>query len=67
MKGHVYVRYSRKHPYLPIAIADTAKELARMLGVTENTVYSSITKKHGTYAKVYISDDDGSEQWIRKT
>ena len=30
---------------LPIAVADTAKELAKMIGTSENSVYSCISKK----------------------
>lgn len=66
MKGHVYVKYSSKHPYLPVAVADTAKELAKMIGVRESTVYTSITHQRSSYARVTI-DDDGSEPWTRKT
>jgi len=30
---------------LPIAVADSAKKLANMLGINENTVYTSIHSK----------------------
>lgn len=33
---HFWVAYSKAPPYLPIAVADSAAELGRILGVSEN-------------------------------
>ena len=41
MPDHVWVGYAKKPPYLPQAVADTAAELARMMGTTQNAVYST--------------------------
>lgn len=39
IKGvYVWVAYDRKYPYLPIATADSAKELAERVGVSARTV-----------------------------
>ena len=54
---HVYVKYDHAYPYLPIAIADTIPELARQLGVTANTIYSSMSHGRKTYQKVYYDPD----------
>ena len=48
---------------LPVAIADSAAELARMVGVKPNTVLKSIyySKKHGwksRYKKIEITEDE---------
>ena len=41
----LYLRTTTDKYELPIAVADTAKELAEELGVTEGTVYTHISKK----------------------
>ena len=54
---YVYIKYDRKKPNLPVAIADTAAELAHLLGIQPNRVHSSLQLKLETYAKVWIDDD----------
>ncbi len=41
MPEHVWVGYAKKPPYLPQAVADTAEELAVMMGTNRNAVYST--------------------------
>ncbi len=41
MPDHVWVGYAKKPPYLPQAVADTAAELASMMGTNRNAVYST--------------------------
>lgn len=59
-KKYIWVAYERRYPYLPIAVADTAQELAREVGVTYNTVVSAIAhhksgrSKKSRYCKVEI-------------
>lgn len=53
----VFVKYDSKEPYLPVAVADSKSELARLLGVTLNSIVSSYAHKRGTYAVVDIEDD----------
>ena len=52
-----YVKYDREYPYLPIAIADTKAELARILGKNESTVYSAFSRNQRTYAEVEYYPD----------
>lgn len=54
----VYVKYSNKPPYLPVAVADSKAELAKMLGVRLNNVICAFHKKTKTYQEVEIPDDE---------
>lgn len=56
----VYIKYSNSYPYLPEAIADSPRKLAKMLGKTLNTVASAISRKQSNYAVevVEVEDDD---------
>jgi hypothetical protein len=53
----VFIKYDSKEPYLPVAVAESKSELARILGVTLNSVISSYAHKRSTYAVVDIEDD----------
>lgn len=49
----IYMKVSNDKYQLPIAVADTAKELAKICNTTENNIYSHISKnKKGIYKKV---------------
>lgn len=52
----VYVKYDRAKPHLPVAIADTKEELAKMIGMSLNTVRSSLSHGVGSFAEVEIGD-----------
>lgn len=59
----LYLKISADRYELPIAVADTAQELARMLGVTANTIYSQMShaKAHGrwcAYVKIEEEEDE---------
>ena len=60
MSEYVWVAYSKNYPWLPIAIADTATELAKIVGTRTNTIHESLSRaKHGVrsvtyYARVYV-------------
>ena len=60
----VYVAYSKEYPYLPIAVADTPKELGEILGVNRNNILSSIRRpksgnlKSSRYHRVEIEDEE---------
>lgn len=62
----LYVKVTDDKYELPIAVADSAGELAKMLGVKKNTVLTKIS--HGrqgirtTYHRVEI-DDTEVEEW----
>lgn len=62
-KEYVWIAYSKEAPGIPIAIADTCKELADMVGVSRGTVMSESCRyknkaKHAIYAKVEVDDAD---------
>lgn len=51
---------------LPVAVADTARQLADMVGTTTNNIHSSISKSksrgyRSQYIKVEIEEDDLNE------
>lgn len=60
----LWIRVSDDKYELPIAVADTAAELARMLGVKRNTILSAACNeragriKNSCYKKVVIDDDE---------
>lgn len=60
----VYVAYEKVWPYLPIAVADTPKELGMILGVNKNYILSSISNlknghlKTSRYHRVEVEDED---------
>ena len=54
----VYVKYDRCKPHLPVAIADTKEELAKMIGMSLNTVRSSLSHGIGSFAEVEIEDPE---------
>lgn len=59
----VYMKVSRDEYRLPEAIADSPKELAKICGVSRNSIVSAISKAkaygfNSMYIKVEIGDDD---------
>lgn len=58
----LYVKVTDDKYELPIAVADSAGELAKMLGVKKNTVLTKISHgKQGirtTYHRVEVEDDE---------
>ena len=59
----VYMKVTMDEFELPVAIADSAVELAKMVGVKPNTVLKSIyySKKHGwksRYKRIEITEDE---------
>ena len=63
----LYLAVSPDRYGLPIAVADSARELERMLGLGRGTVVSHISKvRHGTlrkqkYLKIEIDDEEELE------
>ena len=61
-REYVWVAYSKNYPFLPIAIASSAAELAKIVGVSTNAVESLWSKfVHGKvsrtrYARVLIEE-----------
>ena len=57
----LYIKVTQDKFELPIAVADTAGELAKMVGTSRNTVYSSIWqeqkgKNWSSYKKVEVEE-----------
>lgn len=53
---YLYVAYTDDKYELPIAVADSATELAKMVGVTSGSMYSMLSRKEGYYCKVKEND-----------
>lgn len=45
LEGFIYVAYAREYPYLPIAVADSVKELSDITGESMNTIYAYTCNK----------------------
>lgn len=56
--GKLFVKYSKKYPYLPEGVADTKTELAKVLGVRPNLVFSAFSRGISTYVEVEVDDDE---------
>ena len=60
----LYMKITRDEYELPLAVAETKAELARMLGIERGKVRSAFAKvkkygyKHSTYVVVEVEDDD---------
>lgn len=60
LPDYVWVAYSDKPPYLPVAVADSASKLAAQVGTTTNTVESCWSKyragkiQRSSYQRVHI-------------
>ena len=52
----VYIKYDRHKPHLPVAIADSKEELAAMVGMTLNTIRSSLSHGVETVVAVDLGD-----------
>lgn len=54
----LYLKVTRDKYELPVAVAESPKELAIMLGTTKNNVLSSISKKRHTWVMVEVEDGE---------
>ena len=60
----VYMEVTMDNLELPLAVADSASELAELRGVNKNAIYKSISRiqlgqrKTGRYVKVDIEDEE---------
>lgn len=52
------MKYDKVYPYLPLAVADSKSELARMLGVSLNTVVSSFSHGLETFKEIVIDEKE---------
>lgn len=60
----IYIEVTRDKYELPVRVADTVPELARMADCTENNIYSAIShykhraQKSARFYKVEVEDDE---------
>ena len=54
--AHVYIRVTRDKYRLPVAIADSAEELARIVKGDARAIYRSVKNEKGIYERVEIGD-----------
>ena len=54
--AHVYIRVTRDEYRLPVAIADSAEELARIVKGDVRAIYRSVKNEKGIYERVEIGD-----------
>ena len=62
----LYVRSTGDRLDLPLAVADSAAELARMLGTTEGSVMSSISHGHKGWERVEVEVSDAEMYQMRR-
>lgn len=54
----LYIKTTMDDLELPVAVAESAKELAEMTGTTAASVLSSISHKHKGWDRVEVEDED---------
>lgn len=54
----VWMKVTKDKYELPVAVADSANELARILNTTANNISSSLSKGYGTYLKVAVEEEN---------
>lgn len=57
-----YIKVTTDEYELPLAVAESARELAIMCHTTENAVLSSISKKRAGWIRIREEDDDEQDQ-----
>lgn len=57
----LYLRLTKDKYELPLAVAESAEELASELGVTVNCVRSALSKKSKGWAKIEVEEDPEDE------
>lgn len=54
----IYMRTTTDYLELPIAVADSPKELAALLGTTENNVKSSISHGRKGWLRIEVEEEN---------
>ena len=57
-KEYIYMKTDGSEEDLPIAVSDSVKGLAEILGTTPNAISSMMSRGIGNYRKVEILKDD---------
>lgn len=55
------MKVSRDKYELPVAVAESVAELAKMTGNTKSSVYSMVSRNTGGYRKVALTEDEDRE------
>jgi ribosomal protein L7Ae-like RNA K-turn-binding protein len=53
----LYLLVSNDEYELPLVVTDTAKELAEICGIKQDSIYTLISKHKGNYRKVVIENE----------
>ena len=64
----VCIKYDKRPPNLPVAVAGSRSELARMLGVNVNVVHSALSHHLNTYFEMEFDErewwpDNNGGEW----
>ena len=59
----LYLRTTKDEYELPLAVAESAEELAREIGTSVNCVRSALSKKSKGWAKIEVEEDPEDERW----
>lgn len=54
----LYIKTTKDKYELPLAVAESVAELAKMVGHSKGTVASMITRNQNGYRKIVIDDDE---------
>ena len=59
--NRLYIAYDTNPPYLPVAVSDSVKKLADMIGVKSNSISASISRQRrlgrvGRYHVIYENE-----------
>ena len=54
----LYLAVTRDKYRLPVAVADSLDELARMTGAKKYTIASAISRGYGIYERVEVEDEE---------
>lgn len=54
----VYMKVTRDKFRLPVAVADSVPELARMLGTNADNIHAAISHGRKTFVKVEIEEEE---------
>lgn len=54
----LYIHYSADECHLPVAVAESPGELARMIGRSKSAVLSGIAHRRETFARVEVEDEE---------
>lgn len=61
MSMRIYMQVTTDKYQLPVAVASTPLELAKLVGTSVNTIKSCISKGSKKYIRVDVEDDDNED------